>query len=169
RRRAGRPFASSTRGRQTCPGRPRRRYRLFAPWAGFAGWWPCGVSSVMTDVVVGLDAFGDADLEAAVAGPAELVAGAGLDPGVGAGQLVLAAATDTFHDFGCAGVEGQGGGQNHANRLLRAVREGDAVADALAVEVHVGLGGDGYAVDAGSGQGAGWMGRAAVRRTRPAF
>src|SRR5690606_41481210 len=105
RRRAGRPFASSTRGRQTCPGRPRRRYRLFAPWAGFAGWWPCGVSSVMTDVVVGLDAFGDADLEAAVAGHAELVGGAGLDPGVGAGQLVLRAATGPFHEYWGALIE----------------------------------------------------------------
>src|SRR5690606_23710974 len=54
-----------------------------------------------------------------------------------------------FHDLGRAGVEGERGGEDDADRLRRAVGELDAVADALAVEVNVGLGGDGDAVDLG--------------------
>jgi len=49
-------------------------------------------------------------------------------------QFVFAATDHAFYDLGHAGVEGQGGGQHHADRLLGAVGESDAVADAFAVE-----------------------------------
>ena len=100
-------------------------------------------SAEMADVAVGLAR--DADLERGITGHAELVAGAGADPFGAAREQVLAAARRAFHDLGRAGVEGEGGRQDHADRFLAAVGERQAVADALAVEIHVGLRGDGRA------------------------
>ena len=104
----------------------------------------------MADVVVGL---GHTDLELGVAGHAELFACTGLDPLGAAVELVFARATHAFHDFRCAGVEGQGGGQDHAHRQLGAVGQGQAVADAFAVKVNIGLGVNGDAVDGLGGHG----------------
>ena len=47
-------------------------------------------------------------------------------------QRDAALALQHFHDFGGTGVKGQGGRQNHADRLFGAVCKGDAVADAAA-------------------------------------
>jgi len=104
----------------------------------------------VADVVVSL---GHPDLKAAVAGDGEGVAGAGLQPGIGAGELVFAAAGHAFHDLSRAGVEGERGGQHHPDRLFGAVGIGDAVADAFAIEVHAGLGVDGDAADLGGAHG----------------
>ncbi|MEN9373363.1 MAG: hypothetical protein RIR79_915 [Pseudomonadota bacterium] len=101
----------------------------------------------MADVVVGRF---HADLEFGIARNAELFTCAGFHPFGCAIQQVVAATGNAFHDFRCARVEGEGGGQNHADRFFCAIGEGDAVAHAFAVKVHIGLGGDGYAVDVGS-------------------
>ncbi len=110
----------------------------------------------MTDVVVRL---AHADLERRIARYAELLTGTRLDPGVGSCQLVLAAPGHTFHDFRRAGIEGQGGGQHHADRFFGAIGKSDAVADAFAVKVYVGLGGDGDVGDAGGAHGVAQKGK----------
>ena len=107
----------------------------------------------MADVVEGL---AHADVKTGVAGYAELVARASVQPGVGACQAVFAATGHAFHDFRCAGVEGERGRQHHTHGFLCAVCQRDAVADALAIEVHVGLGVDAGVVNrshAGRGEG----------------
>ena len=78
-----------------------------------------------------------------VTGHAEFFTRAGFNPRVAASQFVLTATCYAFHDLGCASVEGEGAWQNHADRFFSAVGVADAVADALAVKVDVGLGGDG--------------------------
>ena len=102
------------------------------------------ISAVMADVVVDL---GHANIERGIARHAELLTRRRRHPEVGACELVLAGARHAFHDFWCAGAEGQGGGQDHADGFLRTVGEGDAVAHAFAIKVHIGLGGDGHAFD----------------------
>ena len=102
-------------------------------------------SAEMADVVIGL--AGDLDVERRVARHIVGLAGAVGLPRRLALQADTAAACHAFHDFRCAGVEGERGRQDDADRFLRAVGELDAVADALAVEVDAGLGGDGDAVD----------------------
>ena len=107
-------------------------------------------STEVTNVVVRL---GHADLELGVARDVELLASAGLDPLGAAVELVFAEAPHALHDFRGTGVEGQGGGQDHAHRHRSAVGACQAVADALAVKVDVGLGFDGNAVDFLGGHG----------------
>ena len=113
-------------------------------------------STEVADVVVGLR---HADLEFGVAGDAEFLALAGPDPVAAAVELVFAKAAYAFHDFRRAGVEGQAGRQDHAHRQLGAVGQGQAVAHALAVKVHIGLGGDARAVDFFGGHGFEFPGR----------
>lgn len=48
-------------------------------------------------------------------------------------------AVDDFHDFRGAGIEDQGGGQDDANGLFRAIGENDRVRYALAVEIDIGF------------------------------
>lgn len=99
---------------------------------------------VVAEVVVSL---GDADVEFRVAGHVERFARRGGDPFVAACELVLAGTGHAFHDFGRAGVEGQAGGQHHADGFFRAVGQRETVADAFAVKVHIGLGRDAHVVD----------------------
>ncbi len=107
-------------------------------------------STEVTDVVVSLC---HADVKAGLAWNAEFFAGFGTQPISAALEFVLASTAHTFHDFRCAGVEGQGGGQNHAHRFFGAIGQRDVVADALAIEVDVGLGGHGNVVEFFGGHG----------------
>ena len=109
---------------------------------GFAKRGNQGLTKV-ADVVVSLKTLGHADVKLGLAGYAEAAACARGDPGVGAVEFVVAATGHALHDLGRAGVEGQGGRQDHADRFFSAVRQGDAVADAFAAEIDIGLGGDG--------------------------
>src|SRR5690606_10494725 len=93
-------------------------------------------SAEVADVVIRLVA---GDLEGRIARNIEGLAGAVVLPLALALQLDAAGAGHAFHDFRRAGVEGQGGRQDHADALLYAVGELDAVADALAVEIDIGL------------------------------
>ncbi len=102
----------------------------------------------MANVVVGL---GHANLELAVGWYAKLLTSTRANPGIGASQLVLATARNAFHNFWGAGVKGQGGGQNYADRFFSAIGQGNAVADTFAIKIHIGLGGDAHRGDAGSG------------------
>jgi hypothetical protein len=113
--------------------------------------------------------LGHADLELGVARHIEFFACAGLDPFGAAVEFVFAGATHAFHDFRDASVESQGGGQDHADRQLGAVGQGQAVADAFAVKVNIGLGVDGDAVDGLGGHGwccQGWAGRVRPAKKR---
>src|SRR5690606_26441989 len=89
------------------------------------------------------------DVEAGIAGHVEGFAGGVGLPFSLALHAHAAASGHAFHDLGRAGVEGERGREDDADGLLRAIVELDSVADALAVEVDVGLGGDGDAVDLG--------------------
>jgi hypothetical protein len=113
-------------------------------------------SAEVAYVVVGLS---HANLELGVARDAEFLACAGPDPVAAAVEFVFAKAAHAFHDFRRAGVEGQAGGQDYAHRQLGAIGQGQVMADAFAVKVHVGLGGDGYAVDFFGGHGSEFPGR----------
>ena len=104
----------------------------------------------VADVVVRL---GDADVKLRVARDAEFLAWIGWNPSVRPVQLVFAGASDAFHDFWCTGIERQRGWQHHAHRFFGAICQGDAVAHALTVKVHIGLGVDGHTVDSLGGHG----------------
>src|SRR5574343_1488938 len=93
-------------------------------------------SAEVADVVI---RFVASDFEAGIARHVEGLAFAVGFPLALALELDATGAADAFHDFGRAGVEGQGGRQDHADRLLGAVGEDDGVADALAVEIDIGL------------------------------
>src|SRR5574340_213297 len=100
----------------------------------------------MADVVIGFAGY--FDIEAGIARHVEGLAGvAGLP--VAALELVAAAAGDRLHDFRRTGIEGERGRQDHADRLLGAVGQRDAVRHALAVEIDVGLGNNRYIVKLG--------------------
>src|SRR5512139_1354057 len=101
----------------------------------------------MADVVVGL--AGHFDVEAGIARHLERLPGAVGLPLVFAGQFDAARARHRLHDLGCAGVEGERGRQDHADRFLGAVGQRNAVRNALAVEVDVGLGNNRYIVELG--------------------
>jgi hypothetical protein len=58
-----------------------------------------------------------------------------------------------FHDFRRAGIEGQGRREYNAHRFFGAVGQNDVVADAFAVKVDVGLGGDGNVIKFFGGHG----------------
>ena len=107
-------------------------------------------STKVADVVISL---GDANLKAGLTGHTEFFASFGADPFMAACQFVFARTTHTLHDFGSASVECQSGGQDHAYRFFGAVCQRDVVADAFAIEVNVGLGGDGDVVDFLGGHG----------------
>ncbi len=109
----------------------------------------CG-STEVADVVVCL---GDANLKAGLARYVESFAGFRTNPVVAACQFVFARTTDALHDFWCACVECQGRWKDHAHRFFGAVGQGDVVADALAIKVNVGFGGDGNLVNLFSGHG----------------
>ena len=109
----------------------------------------CG-STEVADVVIGL---GDADFKTGLARYAEFFAGFGADPVMTSSQFVFARTAHALHDFRRTGVEGQRRRQDHADRQLGAIGQGQAVADALAVKVNVGLGGDGNVVDFFCGHG----------------
>ena len=98
----------------------------------------------MADVVISL---GDANVKTGIAGNIEFLACFGAQPIIAALEFVFARSAHAFHDFWHAGVEGEGGGEDHAHRLFGAVCQGDVVADAFSVKVDVGLGGDGDVVD----------------------
>ena len=104
----------------------------------------------MADVVIGL---GHANVELGIRGDMEAFACRRLLPLIAAVELVLAGAAHAFHDFCGSGAKSQGRGQNHADRLLGAVSQSEAVADALAVKVNIGLGGEADVVDGCSGHG----------------
>ena len=107
-------------------------------------------STKVTDVVISLS---DANLKAGLAWHTEFFASFGADPVLAACQFVFARTPHALHDFGCAGVEGQSGRQNHAHRFFGAVCQHDVVADAFAIKVNVGLGGDGDVIDFLGGHG----------------
>lgn len=109
----------------------------------------CG-SGVMADVVVSL---GHANVELGVRGDLKALASRGLFPLIAAVELVFAGAAHAFHDFCSCGAKGQRCRQHHAHRLLGAVGQGEAVADALAVKVNIGLGGEADACDGFGGHG----------------
>ena len=114
---------------------------------------PQWFSAEVADVVVSL---ADADVKAGVGGDGKLLAGVAGLPSFVASKSVLTGAGHAFHDFRCAGVEGERGRQHHTHGFLCAVCQRDAVADALAIEVHVGLGVDAGVVNrshAGRGEG----------------
>ena len=90
----------------------------------------------MADVVIGLAA--DLDVETGIARHRELLAGAAILP-VLALDAIAAGTGDGFHDFRHAGVEGQGRRQDHADALLRAIGENNAMTHAFSVEIDVGL------------------------------
>ena len=79
------------------------------------------------------------DVETAVARHAEALAGGVFPPLTFPLQAHAAAAGVDFHDFRRAGVEGELRGENHADGFLRAVGKQHGMADALAVEVDIGL------------------------------
>lgn len=106
---------------------------------------------VVADVVVGL---GHADVELGVRRHLEGLAGLGGEPLVRAVELVLAGAGHAFHDLGSGRAESQLAGQHHAGRLLRAIGQREAMADAFAVEIDIGLGGQGDARDGFGGHGS---------------
>ena len=91
----------------------------------------------MADVVIGL-AVGNRNLEAGIARHVERLAIAVCLPLAFTLELDAAGAANTFHDFRRAGIEGQAGRQDHANRLLGAVGQHNGVADALAVKINIG-------------------------------
>src|SRR5512142_767259 len=91
----------------------------------------------MADVVVRL--AGHFDVEAGIARHLERLPGAVGFPLALARQLDAAGACHGFHDFRRAGVEGERGRQDHADRFLAAVGELHGVRNALAVEIDVGL------------------------------
>lgn len=62
-------------------------------------------------------------------------------------ELHTAGASNTFHDFRCAGIEYQFGRQDHANRFFSAIGEDHSVRNTLAVEIDIGLLEDGYIVE----------------------
>ena len=76
------------------------------------------------------------------------------NPRIAARQLVFAAAAHAFHDFRGSGAKSQRAGQHHTYRLFGAVGQGKAVADAFAVKVHIGSGGEGNVGEGGSGHGS---------------
>ena len=87
---------------------------------------------------------------------------------VGGGFFVVefdaAGAGDDFHALGGLGIKVVGAGADEAEGFLGAVGKDEGVADDAAVEVHVGLGGDG---DAGEFLGGGgFVGRAHGRDIR---
>ena len=104
----------------------------------------------MADVVKG---FGHADLELAVARHAKAFARADAVPLGFARQQILAATCYAFHHFGRCSAKGQFGRQNHPDRLFASIGQSQAVADAFALEVNAGLGGDGCALEVGGGHG----------------
>ena len=87
------------------------------------------------------------DIKAGVASDAELFTRDRLHPIIRSSELVITAASRAFHDFRCAGVEGEGGRQHHADRFFRAIRQRDAVAHTFAVKVNAGGGGNGDVVE----------------------
>lgn len=99
-------------------------------------------SGVVADVVVSLS---HADLELRIGGDVKAVSCGGSLPRIAAIELVLASAAHALHDFSGRSTESQCGGQYHAYGLLGAIGQGEAVADALAVKVNIGLGGQGNA------------------------
>nr|CUV12407.1 protein of unknown function [Ralstonia solanacearum] len=117
----------------------------------------------MADVVVSL---GHANIELGVCGNLEAFAGAGWFPLVAAVEPVFARTAHAFHDLGGGRAEGQRGGQHHAHGLFGAVWQRKAVADALAVKVHIGLGGEADAVNGFGGHE--WNAKGVVR-VKPAI
>ena len=98
----------------------------------------------MANVVVSLS---HPNLKAGVASDAELFTRHRLHPVVRSSELVFTTPSRAFHDFRCAGVEGEGGWQHHADRFFSSIRQGDAVAHAFAVKVNAGGGGNGDVVE----------------------
>ena len=98
----------------------------------------------MANVVVSLS---HPNLKAGVTGDAELVTRHRLHPIIGSSKLVFTTSSRAFHDLRCAGVEGEGGRQHHADRFFNSIRQGDAVAHAFAVKVNAGGGGNGDVVE----------------------
>ena len=123
-------------------------------------------SGEVADVVVRL---GHTDVERRIRGNAERLTRLGCHPGIRAGQPVFAGTGHTFHDFGCAGVEGQRGGKHYTHTLLGAVGQCEAMAHTLAVEVDIGFGGECNVVDffGGHGQGVFVQIRVKTRALRP--
>ena len=66
----------------------------------------------MANVVIRL---GNTYVKAGIGTDAKLFTWRRLDPFLGPGKSVFTAPGDTFHDFRCASIKGQGGGQDHAN------------------------------------------------------
>ena len=101
-------------------------------------------STEVTDVVVSL---GDSNVKTGIARNAELLARFGAQPIIAAFEFVFARAAYALHDFGRARVEGERRGEHHTDRFFGAIRQNDVVADAFAVKVDVGLGGNGNVVE----------------------
>src|SRR5574343_2102985 len=93
-------------------------------------------SAEVADVVI---RFVASDFEAGIARHVEGLAFAVGFPLALALELDATGAADAFHDFRRAGVEGQAGRQDHADRLLGAVGQHHGVADTLAIKVNIGI------------------------------
>ena len=98
--------------------------------------------SVVADVVVSL---GDANVELGIGRDVEAFADAGSLPFLAAIELVFAGAAHALHDFSSGCAKGQCCRQYHAHRLLGAIGQRKAVADALAIKVNISLSGQGNA------------------------
>ena len=96
----------------------------------------------MADVVV---SRANPNLKLCVSWNLEFLSCAGGEPLGRSRQLVFAASRNAFHDLGRNRSKYQGGGQDDAHRLFTSVGHGQAVANALAVEINAGLGGNGDA------------------------
>ncbi|MFT5533791.1 MAG: hypothetical protein ACI802_002026 [Candidatus Paceibacteria bacterium] len=94
----------------------------------------------MTGVIQRLDGL---DIEAGVGCHVETLATFEALPRALAGQFDAAFAGVDFHDFRCAGGEGQCRWKNHAQGFFAAVGKRDRVRHAFAIEVQVGFFADG--------------------------
>ena len=107
-------------------------------------------SAEVADVVISLS---HPNFKTGLTWHVELLAHRRLLPFVAVFEFVLAGTAHALHDFGGAGVESKGRRENNAHRFFGAVSQGDVVANALAVKVNVGFGGDGNVVEFLGGHG----------------
>ena len=96
----------------------------------------------MADVVVSLC---HADVELGVRWNVKALTDAGSLPFVASIELVFTGASHAFHDLCSSSSKRQRSREYHTHRLLGAIGQSKAVADALAIKVDIGLGGQGNA------------------------
>ena len=80
-------------------------------------------------------------------GDVEFVTGARGLPLIGTSEFVFTSTHHTFHDFWRGGIERQMRRHDHADRFFFVIGQNHGMADAFAIEKHIGFGGD---ADAGN-------------------